>query len=107
MMINDADADDSLDVRIDTSDSTIATATIIATDGATRTLEIDSVGAGSAMITVTVDDGNRGVANSRVSARFEVASRSKHCTDNYAYTVIEIKRYQSIVRFMYRCLGGG
>ena len=29
-----------LDVRIDTSDSTIATATIIATDGAIRTLEV-------------------------------------------------------------------
>ena len=40
MMINDADVDDSLNVRIDTSDSTIATATIIATDDATRTLEI-------------------------------------------------------------------
>ena len=39
MMINDADDDDTLDLRIDTSDSTIATATIIATDGATRTLE--------------------------------------------------------------------
>ena len=51
--------------------SMIATATIIATDGATRTLEIVGVGAGSAMITVTVDDG-RGVANSRVSAEFEV-----------------------------------
>ena len=48
-----------LDVRIDSSDSTIATATIIATDGATRTLEIVGVGAGSAMITVTVDDGRQ------------------------------------------------
>ena len=45
--------------------------TIIETDGITRTLEVRGVGAGSAMITVTVDDG-RGVANSRVSAEFEV-----------------------------------
>ena len=69
--IDDADADDSLDVRIDSSDSMIATATIIATEGATRTLEVSGVGVGSAMITVTVDDG-RGVANSKVSAEFEV-----------------------------------
>ena len=34
-------------------------------------LKFSGVGAGSAMITVTVDDG-RGVANSRVSAEFEV-----------------------------------
>ena len=71
IMINDVDVDDSLDVRIDSSDSMIATATIIATEGATRTLEVGGVDAGRAMITVTVDDG-RGVANSRVLARFEV-----------------------------------
>ena len=69
--IRDADADDNLNVRIDTSDSMVATATIIATDGATRTLEISGVGVGSAMITMTVDD-SRDVANSNVSAVFEV-----------------------------------
>ena len=69
--INDADADDSLSVRINTGDSMIATATIIATDDATRTLEVSGVGAGRAVITVTVND-DRGVANSEVSAQFEV-----------------------------------
>ena len=69
--ISDADADDNLSVRIDTSDNMIATATIIATNGTTRTLMVSGVGAGDAMITVTVDDG-RGVANSEVSALFEV-----------------------------------
>ncbi len=69
--INDADVDDSLSVRIDTSDSMIATTTIIATDGATRTLEVRGVGAGRAMITVTVNDG-RGATNSAASEQFEV-----------------------------------
>ena len=69
--INDANTEDNLNVRIDTSDSIIATATIIATNGVTRTLEISGAGVGSAMITVTADDG-RGVANSEISEQFEV-----------------------------------
>ena len=69
--ISDANADDILDVRIDTSDSMIATATIIATNGTTQTLKVSGVSAGSAMITVTVDDG-RDVANSEISEQFEV-----------------------------------
>ena len=69
--ISDADADDSLDVRIETNDSMIATATIIATSGTARILKISGVSAGDAMITVTVDDG-RDAANSSASATFEV-----------------------------------
>ena len=69
--ISDANVDDSLDVRIETSDSMIATATIIATSGTTRTLKISGVSAGDAMITVMVDDGTD-VANSSASAVFEV-----------------------------------
>ena len=69
--ISDADADDSLDVRIETNDSMIATATIIATSGTARTLKISGVSAGDAMITVTVDDGTD-AANSNASATFEV-----------------------------------
>ncbi len=71
VVINDADVDDSLSVSIDTGNSLIATATIIATDGATRTLEVSGVGAGSATIMVTVNDG-RGLSNSRISEEFEV-----------------------------------
>ena len=69
--ISDANADDNFNVRIDTSDSRIATATIIATIGTTRTLKVRGVGAGDAMITIMVDDG-KGVANSSASAVFEV-----------------------------------
>ena len=71
VVINDADADDNPSVRIDSSDSMIASATIIATTDAMRTLAVRGIGAGNAMITVTVDDG-RGVANSQVSERFAV-----------------------------------
>ena len=70
LTIADADADD-LTIRIDTDDSMIATATIIATTDAMRTLAVRGIGAGNAMITVTVDDG-RGVTNSEVSERFAV-----------------------------------
>ena len=71
LTIADADADDSPDIRIDSSDSMIASATIIATTGAMRTLEISGERAGNTTITVTVNDG-RGVANSQVSRQFAV-----------------------------------
>ena len=71
LMIADADADDTLALRIGTGNSMIATATIIATSGDMRTLEIVGVGAGNTTITVTVNDG-RGVANSQVSGQFAV-----------------------------------
>ena len=80
--ISDANADDSLNVRIDTSDSRIATATIIATNGATRVLEVSGVSAGNAMISVMVDDG-RSVANSEISEQFEV-----HVETNTAPTIM-------------------
>ena len=69
--ISDANVDDSLNVRVETNDSMIATATIIATSGTARILKISGVSAGDAMITVTVDDGTD-AANSSASATFEV-----------------------------------
>ena len=71
LTLDDADTDDTLAIRIDTDDSMIATATIIATSGAMRTLEVRGVGAGNTTITVVVNDG-RGVANSQVSEQFAV-----------------------------------
>ena len=71
VVVMDAD-NDSLSVSVRSDDDAIATATIVATDGATRTLEVMGVAnAGAATITVTVDDG-RGESNSKASVTFMV-----------------------------------
>ena len=70
MVIKDADSD-LLSVRLDSSDSTVATATITATSGANRTLEIAALDEGMTTITVTVNDGREEI-NSTATETFTV-----------------------------------
>ena len=73
VMIDDADADDTstnLRLYVQSDNANVASVTAEGND-AIRTIKITGEGAGTAVITVTVNDG-RGAANSVVSARFEV-----------------------------------
>ena len=70
MVVADAD-DDLLNVRLDSSDSMVATATITVTSGANRTLEIAALDEGMTTITVTVNDGRKEI-NSTATETFMV-----------------------------------
>ena len=61
VVIQDADGD-LLSVRLDSSDSMVATATIVATSGINRTLKITGSSTGTAVITVTASDNEGGSA---------------------------------------------
>ena len=70
VVIQDADGDP-ISVRFDSDDSTIATATIVATDKANYTLTITALDAGTAVITVTASDDEGSSAEAMFTIRVD------------------------------------